>query len=299
MLKGCALILYLHKGKVVVKEAFVPSIIPPVKTSGPALWFIVCGNKMLVKKEKEYVSIPLSAGEGVPGISPLRKFYLGTYMNMHCYAAEIDKTSIVPDNMELHGLWGMFNHLNEDLFKLTLRAYHIIDWDRNYQFCDRCGSKTENKTDEHAKKCTVCGHISFLRISPAVIVLVSKGSSILLARSPRFKDEMYSVLAGFVEPGETLEDTVKREIREEVGIDVKDIRYFGSQPWPFPDSLMIGFTAAYAGGDIRIDRSEIVDAGWYDCSDLPGIPGEISIARKMIDWFIEKQRTARKAARSS
>lgn len=272
-----------------MNERCVSSVIPSEKNNEPAFWFIICDNKMLIKKEKGYASIPLFVSINEAGLCPLRQFYLGRYMGKRCYAAEVDKSSINNDNMELHGIWGMFNYLNEELFKLTLKAYHIIDWDRNYQFCVRCGSKTENKHDEHAKVCTVCGYVSFLRISPAVIVLVSKGSSILLARSPRFKDEMYSVLAGFVEPGETLEDAVKREIREEVGIDVKDISYFGSQPWPFPDSLMIGFTASYAGGDIIVDKSEIVDANWYDCNNLPSIPGKISIARKMIDWFIKNR----------
>jgi NAD+ diphosphatase len=100
---------------------------------------------------------------------------------------------------------------------------------------------------------------------------------------------MYSVLAGFVEPGESLEEAVAREVKEEVGIDVKDIKYFGSQPWPFPHSLMIGFTATYAGGEISLDDSEIEDADWFRADHLPQIPGKISIARKLIDWFVEKQ----------
>ena len=110
----------------------------------------------------------------------------------------------------------------------------------------------------------------------------------LLARSPRFQDGFYSVLAGFAEPGETLENTVKREIREETGIEVQDIRYFGSQPWPFPDSLMIGFTARYAGGEIRVDGTEIMEADWFAYDRLPKIPGRISIARSLIDWFVKK-----------
>jgi NAD+ diphosphatase len=129
----------------------------------------------------------------------------------------------------------------------------------------------------------------FPRISPAVIVLVEHEDMILLARANRFQGELYSVLAGFVEPGETLEEAVRREIKEEVGIDVKDIHYFGSQPWPFPDSLMIAFTASYAGGDIKVDGDEITTAGWFKAGNLPEIPGSISIARKLIDWYVAKQ----------
>ena len=133
-----------------------------------------------------------------------------------------------------------------------------------------------------------CGHQSFPRISPAVIVLVERDNTCLLARSPRFQDGFYSVLAGFAEPGETLEETVAREVLEETGIEVKDIRYFGSQPWPFPDSLMIGFTASYAGGEIRVDGTEILVADWFPFDQLPKIPGRISIARRLIDWFVNK-----------
>lgn len=138
----------------------------------------------------------------------------------------------------------------------------------------------------NAKECPGCRFLSFPRISPAVIVLVEKENRVLLARVKRFTTELYSVLAGFVEPGETLEETVRREVAEETGIKVKNIRYFGSQPWPFPDSLMIGFTADYESGEIKIDETEIADAGWYDPDRLPIIPGKISIARELIDWFV-------------
>jgi NAD+ diphosphatase len=137
------------------------------------------------------------------------------------------------------------------------------------------------------KLCPKCGLLSFPRLSPAIIVAVVHGSKILLARANHFADGFYSVLAGFVEPGETLEECVRREVQEEVGLQVKNIRYFGSQPWPFPHSLMIGFTAEFAGGHITIDGAEIADAAWFSPADLPRIPGEISIARRLIDWFLE------------
>ncbi len=139
---------------------------------------------------------------------------------------------------------------------------------------------------ERAKRCPKCGLVNYPRLSPAVIVLISRGDELLLARAHRFPTGMYSILAGFVEPGESLEETVVREVREEVGIEVKDIRYFGSQPWPFPNSLMIGFTATYAGGDIVLEPEELVDAAWFNKHNLPQIPPKISIARKLIDWFV-------------
>jgi NAD+ diphosphatase len=133
----------------------------------------------------------------------------------------------------------------------------------------------------------------FPRISPAVIVLVERQEKVLLARASRFTENLYSVLAGFAEPGETLEDTVMREIREEVGVEVSDIRYFGSQPWPYPDSLMIGFTASWAAGEIAADNDEITDARWFTVDNLPKIPDKLSISRSLIDWFIEKHRKER------
>ena len=146
----------------------------------------------------------------------------------------------------------------------------------------------ELQKSERAKKCPKCDLLHFPRLAPAIIVLVEQGEKLLMARSRHFASGMYSVLAGFVEPGESLEEAAIREIREEVGISIKDLRYFASQSWPFPHSLMIGFTATYAGGKISIDNTEIEDAGWFTADNLPPLPGKISIARKLIDWFIAK-----------
>ena len=164
----------------------------------------------------------------------------------------------------------------------------MVTWNQNHQFCGRCGTPTVNDRQELAKRCPKCDLKNYPRISPAIIVAVVKDDRLLLARAHRFPTEMYSVLAGFVEPGETLEECVIREVKEETGIDVKDITYFGSQPWPFPDSLMIAFTTRYAGGNIRIEQNEIAHADWFSAHNLPKIPGKLSIARQLIDWFIDQ-----------
>jgi NAD+ diphosphatase len=139
---------------------------------------------------------------------------------------------------------------------------------------------------DRVKECAACGNKNFPRISPAVMVLVQRSGELLLARGPNFPAGFFSLVAGFVEPGETLETCVHREIKEEIGITVTNIRYFGSQPWPFPDSLMISFIADYAGGEIQVDGQEIIEAAWYRPDDLPQIPGVVSLAGKMILWFI-------------
>ena len=195
--------------------------------------------------------------------------------------------------MAFLGLRQLFGLLDETCLWLAGRAFQIIDWDRISQYCGRCGAPNTQLEHERAKKCLHCGHIKYPRISPAIIVRVERrdpdGAKILLANGRRFRSsKTYSVLAGFVEPGETLEECVRREIYEEVGITVKNIRYFGSQPWPFPDSLMIAFTAEYDSGEITLEEAEIADANWFTPDTLPEVPPPISIARRLIDSFVSE-----------
>jgi NAD+ diphosphatase len=268
---------------------FISSTKGPTEKAVPAYWFVFKERKMLVVMSGAESSPPLLIDIRDSGIHPVRELYLGTLDGVHCYAAEIDRSINPPEDMAFYGLRDIHGSLNENLFRIAFRAIHTIDWDRADQFCGHCGTKNEAKADERAKKCPRCGYVSFPRISPAIIVLVEHDGKALLARSPRFKEGLYSVLAGFVEPGESLEDAVRREVKEEAGIDVKNVRYFGSQPWPFPDSLMIGFTAEYAGGDIKIDDNEILDARWFSVDDMPEIPDKISISRALIDSFLAKE----------
>jgi NAD+ diphosphatase len=223
------------------------------------------------------------------GLTTLNQHYLGRLNNTHCYAVGLGEGTVLPAGMAFEGLRQVYGRLDEGLFWVAARAVQIVDWDRTHLFCGRCGAPLRTKTTERAKECPTCGQLHFPRLAPAIIVLVERGGELLLARSRHFLPGMYSVLAGFVEPGETLEEAVVREVREEVGVTVKDIKYFGSQPWPFPHSLMIGFTATYAGGEISLSDDEIEDAGWFTVDNLPTIPGKISIARKLIDWFVSKQ----------
>jgi NAD+ diphosphatase len=175
----------------------------------------------------------------------------------------------------------------DTLIWIAGRGNQFLHWHLTHRYCGKCGRETENKTDERAKICPRCQHINYPRLSPAVIVAIVKDDRILLARNRKYKGSFYSVLAGFVEPGESLEQCVRREIKEEVGITVKNVRYFGSQPWPFPDSLMIAFVSDYDAGEIAVDGSEIIEAAWFSKDELPHIPPKISIARQLIDWFAQ------------
>jgi NAD+ diphosphatase len=268
---------------------FISGIVPPDVRSEPAWWFVFQKNKLLVCQEPSSMNLPYLIDSGELGLAPLCEHYMGRLDNRPCYAVEVAEGTIPPVGMAFEGLRQVYGRLDEDLFWIAARAVQIIDWDRTHQFCGRCGVSLRTKTAERAKECPQCGLLHFPRLAPAIIVLVERGNELLLARSRHFMPGMYSVLAGFVEPGESLEEAVAREVKEEVGIEIKDIKYFGSQPWPFPHSLMVGFTATYAGGEISLDDKEIEDAGWFTIESLPRIPGKISIARKLIDGFLAKR----------
>ncbi len=251
-------------------------------------WFVFRGGELLVRKSGAEINIPCSADIAVLKQELRRTQYVGTFNGGHCSVAEADMGLRVPGGMYFQDLRSLLGLLDEGLFSLAGRAFQILHWDRTHLFCGRCGNKTEEKRDERAKECPQCGLVIYPEVSPAIIVAVIKSREILLARSQRFKGTFHSVLAGFVEPGETFEECVKREVKEEVGIDTGNIRYFGSQPWPFPHSLMVGFTADYAGGEIRVDESEIIEAGWFGADALPPIPRTGTIARQLIDWFVAR-----------
>jgi len=196
-----------------------------------------------------------------------------------------------PEGMTWAGLRSLFGALDDRLFAVLGRAVQIMDWDRSHQFCGRCGTPTARKAGELARQCPGCGQTHYPRIAPAVMALVRRRDQLLLARSPHFPPGMHSALAGFVEPGESLEQCLHREVREEVGVGVTNLQYFSSQPWPFPHSLMIAFNCDYAEGEIVPEPGEIEAAAWFDLDHLPVLPNRISIARRLIDATIAQMRS--------
>ena len=173
------------------------------------------------------------------------------------------------------------------------RAYHLAEWDRRTQFCGSCAAPMDRAEGEIAKLCPSCGHRSYPQIAPAVIMAIVKDGKLLVAHNSRHPGRLFSVLAGFVEPGETLEHAVSREVHEEAGILVRNVEYFSSQPWPFPNSLMVAFTAEYAGGELHRRDGELEEVGWFSPSEIPGeIPSSYSVARRLIEWFVSEYGTA-------
>jgi NAD+ diphosphatase len=166
----------------------------------------------------------------------------------------------------------------------------IVEWDRTHRFCGACATPTEPVSGERARSCPSCGLACFPRLAPAVIVAVERGDEILLGRGPQFPPGIYSAIAGFVEPGESAEEAVRREVREETGIEVEEVRYFASQPWPYPHSLMLGFQARYRSGELRLDPAELEDAAWFARHDMPMLfPGNVSIAQWLIGDFMRRR----------
>ena len=268
---------------------FVPALHPPDEPPNGALWFPFRGDRLLVHPDGDRASLLDYQNLAKLGVAFDEGHYLGRSGDVDCYAVELAERLEPPAGAAFEGLRALYGRLPDGVYEVAGRAVQILLWDQTHRFCGRCGTPTVNAPAERAKLCPNCGLLSFPRLSPAVIMLVQRGDELLMARNRAFAEGFFSVLAGFVEPGESLEEAVAREVREEVGLELRDIRYFGSQPWPYPHSLMIGFTAHYASGEIRPQADEIVEAGWFSrTGELPRLPGKLSIARRLIDWFVER-----------
>jgi NAD+ diphosphatase len=200
--------------------------------------------------------------------------------------SELTSEPVLGPGEALLGLRELHDAVDPAEYACAQRAFQLLHWRRTHRFCGACGGPLVRKTGECAMTCPACRRDWFPRLNPVVITRITRGDRILLARKTNGTLPFYSVIAGFVEAGETLEAAVAREIREEVGLTVRNIRYFASQPWPFPNNLMIGFTAENDAGEIHVDGEEIGEAAWFTRDALPPIPRPFSISRWLIDDFL-------------
>lgn len=262
-------------------QDFKGALHPPDMCSD-AYWFIFSGNKLLVSADGS--RLPMSHDFVLN-----RMLYIGTLKDIHLFSGEVQIEGEPPSGWMWSYLRPLHATLDGSIYAIAGKALQLIQWDRSNKYCGYCGDVTFMRTHERCRECKSCRQVAYPKQSMAILALVKKEDHILLARSPQFPEPFYSTLAGFVDPGETLEQCVMREVLEEVGIRVKNVRYFGSQPWPLSHSLMIGFSCEWQEGDIQIDPSEIEDAAWFHVNDLPQLPPLYSLARFQIDEFIQEK----------
>jgi NAD+ diphosphatase len=262
------------------RVAFTPGI---TSTASHGRRFAITGQSLCVTYDE-------AGGEPRVPIGPVPRnaLFLGELDGVPCFARLLGDGEPAPEGSDPIALRQLFGALPDEDFAVAGRALGLTAWDRDHSYCGRCGAGTERSKTERVRTCSRCGFGAYPRLSPAIIALVERDGRALLARNARFSLPFFSTLAGFVEVGETLEAAVAREIHEEAGIAITDVRYFGSQPWPFTGSLMIGFTARWASGDIVADPTEIADADWFLPDELPRIPPKLSIARELIDDFVRR-----------
>lgn len=252
------------------------------------LVFSFVKNELLVVVEGETLRLPTVAEIERHAHQP--SLDIGHHDGQTYWGHHWPHTILPSEQYQLHGLRALAGRLAAPVWQLAGRAFQLVEWERTHKFCGACGKATaRHESGEFAMVCPACGHTSYPRVSPAMICVVRRGRELLLGHAHRFPDGFYSCLAGFVEPGETAEQCVVREVKEESGIEVANVRYIGSQSWPFPHSLMLGFFADYAGGEIVLQDEEISDARWFSPEDLPKLPPKgLSIARHLIDLALEE-----------
>lgn len=250
-------------------------------------FFVLCDDALLTTAQGG-VWQPLSFDEyRWLDLAVESEHYLGRFRGRPCVAVAGALRSPTPPGYAAVPLRAMLGRVEAPVFYLAGRAVQVLQWDQDHRFCGRCGIAMVQHDTDRAKECPECGLINYPRLSPSIIVLVRRGEEALLARNARWRHGMYSTLAGFVEPGESVEQGLHREVFEEVGLAVENLRYLGSQSWPFPNSLMLGYHADYRSGEIVCRDGEIAEARWFHHSQLPDIPARTSISRWLIDAFVE------------
>lgn len=259
--------------------SFVPASRPAPQSTDDAWHFAFVGRDLLIPEADSIALQPLASRLILPLATD--KHYLGTLAAVDCWALRLHEA---PSGWRPTPLRAAMMALPPEVSAVAGRAAQIVEWDRSHRFCGVCGSPTELHPGERSRVCPSCGQTAYPRVSPAMMALVWRPGELLLARSPHYAKGMYSALAGFVEPGESLEQCLAREVAEEVGVRIGAARYFASQSWPFPHSLMVAFTAEHAGGELAPDGDEIAEARWFGPGDaLPELAAAQSIARALID----------------
>lgn len=254
---------------------------PGQDPGGPGYGVLLCGNKMLAVEDGDAVKLPYGAW------TSRRDLYLGLWRGKPCRLIELDRSEALAENFGMFGLLDEKPKLPIDMLSLGGMGRMILHWQERSRFCGYCGQPTDWLDGEWGRSCKTCHEHFFPAIHPCAIVLVVRPGEVLLTRKPNWAHGRYSLVAGFQEFGESLEETAIREIAEETGIVADNVRYVGSQCWPFPSQVMVGFVADYVKGEVVVDTAELADARWFSVDDLPGLPPKRSIARYILDTVLE------------
>lgn len=247
-------------------------------------WFIFFNDQLLLQKKGETYTIPYSIN---PPVSVNNVLEVSLLEDMPACTASVDTPLEETAEYLPMGLRASYDYLDPILHKIAGKAYELIYWDQHSRFCPSCGTKTVMQTTI-SKQCPNCKYEIYPVVSPAILVLIRKGDAILLVHARNFRGSFYGLVAGFLETGETLEECVRREVMEETGLEINNITYFGNQPWPYPSNLMVGFIADYVSGTIRLQDEELSEGAFFTKDNLPELPRKLSLARKMIDWWLEQ-----------
>lgn len=267
-------------------EHFDLGLKPPAPHAQDGI-FIYAGGRLLAATQADAWQ-PLTRGEWQKLKLPeLSQHYIGTWRDRTCMAHEVPEQTEAPKGYEWIGLRHFIRAPDDALFALAGRGAQLIEWHRTHQYCGQCGQTLSNHVQDRARECIPCAKLFYPRLSPCIIVLVTRGPELLLARGARHPEGLYSTLAGFIEPGESAEHALHREVREEVGIEVTNLRYCGSQPWPFPHQLMLGFHADYLSGEISLHDEEITEAHWWHYRQLPQHPPASTISGRLIQQYLD------------
>ncbi len=249
-----------------------------------ALWIAFCGDEILLRPTQDGASVILEHRELNP--APHAWIPLGILRGRRTFVALLDAVHAPDTSWTRTPLRTALATIDTVLFSAVALAAQLAYAARHDRFCARCAAPLRAAQGSRARVCTTCEQEYYPRVSPCAIVLIHDHDRLLMTRQPRFPEGMYGLVAGFVEPGETLEECAAREAREECGVSIDEITYAGSQPWPFPQQVMVGFTARYAGGELSVDHAELEDARWFSRAELPRLPPRLSIARRLIDAWI-------------
>ena len=245
------------------------------------LFFAYCQGDILLTSEGD---IPF--GDSAPVVFQPWEHVTDIVQGEHqCHIFRLDNPVINRPDLQMVGLRKTFDILPTDLYQLAGKCAELVYWDQNSKYCGCCGAPMKWHT-EISKHCTECGKEVWPQLQTAIIVRVTRGDEVLMVHAHNFRGHFYGLVAGFVETGETLEECVCREVWEETHLRVKNVRYFASQPWPYPAGLMVGFTADYDGGELQLQRSELGGGGWFRRDNLPEMPNRSSLARQLIDDWI-------------